>query len=64
MSTPTFSRIARTYSKHNEINPDSVHSNYAKWQQEKFGNVLEGSDEETDDDMDDLLEEFSNHDND
>jgi hypothetical protein len=47
--TTTFSKVARSYPKHNEINPDSIHSNYAKWQQEKFGNVLEDSDEEPED---------------
>ena len=45
-----------------EINPDKIHSNYEKWQMEKFGNVLENSDEETEDDMDDIFDDFLNQD--
>jgi len=45
-----------------EINPDKIHSNYERWQQEKFGNVLEDSNEETEDDMDDILSDFLNND--
>ena len=45
-----------------EINPDKIHSNYERWQMEKFGNVLENSDEETEDDMDDIFDDFLNQD--
>lgn len=43
MQTPTFSKVARTYPKCTEVNPDSNHNAYERFQAEKFGNVLDGS---------------------
>jgi len=55
-------KIKKTYPKHNELNPDKLHNNYERWQQEKFGNTLPDSDEETEDSMDDILDDFLNQD--
>jgi len=55
-------KIKKTYPKHNELNPDKLHNNYERWQQEKFGNILEDSEQESDDSMDDILDDFLNND--
>lgn len=44
------------------IDPEKIHNAYERWQQEKYGNVLENSDEETEDSMDDILDDFLNQD--
>lgn len=62
---PTNSRIAKTYPKNFTPNPDQVHNNYERFQTEKFGNVLDGSEKEPEEDeFEELLSDFSTHDND
>lgn len=44
---------------YNEINIDKVHSNYERWQMEKFGNVLEESEnEDEEDDLNEILSDY------
>ena len=42
--------------------PEKIHNSYERWQQEKFGNILENSEDETEDEMDDILDDFLNQD--
>ncbi len=62
MSTPTFSKVARSYPKHNEINLDKLHTSYERFQAEKYGNVLDGSDEEPEEDNEFDLTDLLNND--
>ena len=59
---PTNSKIKKSYPKHNEINPDKLHNSYERWQQEKFGNVLEDSDEEPEEDNEFDINDLLNQD--
>ena len=45
-----------------EINPDKIHSNYERWQMEKFGNILDNSDEEPEEDNEFDLDYLLNQD--
>ena len=50
-------------STYNEINIDKVHSSYERWQQERFGNVLEETEnQDEEDDLDEVLNDFLNQD--
>jgi len=55
-------KIKKTYPKHNELNPDKLHNNYERWQQEKFGNILDNSDEEPEEDNEFDLSDLLNND--
>lgn len=59
---PTNSKIKKSYPKHNEINPDKLHNSYERWQQEKFGNVLEDSNEEPEEDNEFDINDLLNQD--
>jgi hypothetical protein len=49
-------------SNYQELNPDSIHNSYERFQQEKYGNVLDRSDEEPEEDNEFDLEDLLNND--
>lgn len=42
--------------------PEAIHNNYERWQKERFGNILEDSDEEPEEDNEFDLTDLLNND--
>jgi len=47
-------------SNYHDINVDKLHNNYERFQQEKYGNILDDSDEEPEEDNEFDLSDFLN----